>query len=246
MSDEEAMMMLMAMLGAMEEQEELAAESVDPYIGVKFEMTGSIVQGMPMTAEQLGCAGDYVIFHADGSAELVMSGIPVQNRGWTRGPVTVLGEEYEDGFSIDYYTTIYNFAISADGGLLMDYFGMLRTYEKVNGEAAQNAAPAADPYVDKKFLCTGSIVQGMPMTAEQLGCAGDYVIFNADGSAELVLSGIPVQNLGWTRGPVTVLGESYEDGFSIDYYTTIYNFAISEEGGLLMDYFGMLRTYEAE
>jgi len=55
-----------------------------------------------------------------------------------------------------------------------------------------------------------------------------------------------VQNLGWTRGPVTVLGESYEDGFSIDYYTTIYNFAISEEGGLLMDYFGMLRTYEAE
>jgi len=45
---------------------------------------------------------------------------------------------------------------------------------------------------------------------------------------------------------VTVLGESYEDGFSIDYYTTIYNFAISEEGGLLMDYFGMLRTYEAE
>ncbi len=244
MSDEEAMMLLMAMLGAMEEQEELAAESVDPYIGVKFEMTGSIVQGMVLTAEQLGCAGDYVIFNADGSAKLVMGGIDVQTLGWTRGAVTVLGEEYEDGFSIDYYGTYYNFAITEEG-LLLDYFGMLRTYERADGESAPSAAaPVADPYVDKKFLCTGSIVQGMKLSAEQLGCAGDYVIFNADGSVELVMSSIPVQTLGWKRGTVNVAGVEYE-GFAVDYYGTIYNFATTEEG-LLLDYFGMVRTYEAE
>ncbi len=244
MSDEEAMMLLMAMLGAVEEQEELAAESVDPYIGVKFEMTGSIVQGMVLTAEQLGCAGDYVIFNADGSAKLVMGGIDVQTLGWKRGAVTVLGEEYEDGFSIDYYGTYYNFAITEEG-LLLDYFGMLRTYERADGESAPSAAaPVADPYVDKKFLCTGSIVQGMKLSAEQLGCAGDYVIFNADGSAELVMSGIPVQTLGWTRGTVNVAGVEYE-GFAVDYYGTIYNFATTEDG-LLLDYFGMVRTYEAE
>ena len=173
-----------------------------------------------------------------------MGGIDVQTLGWKRGAVTVLGEEYEDGFSIDYYGTYYNFAVT-ETGLLMDYFGMLRTYERADGEAAPAAdAPAADPYVDKKFLCTGSIVQGMKLSAEQLGCAGDYVIFNADGSAELVMSGIQVQNLGWKRGTVNVLGTDY-DGFSIDYYGTIYNYAITENG-LLMDYFGMVRTYEAE
>ena len=241
MSEEEQLLALLAALAELEEQEN-AAESGDPYIGVKFEMTGSIVQGMQLTAEQLGCAGDYVIFNADGSAKLVMGGIDVQTLGWKRGAVTVLGEEYEDGFSIDYYGTYYNFAVT-ETGLLMDYFGMLRTYERADGEAAADA-PAADPYVDKKFLCTGSIVQGMKLTAEQLGCAGDYVIFNADGSAELVMSGIQVQNLGWKRGTVNVLGTDY-DGFSIDYYGTIYNYAITEDG-LLMDYFGMVRTYEAE
>ena len=47
------------------------------------------------------------------------------------------------------------------------------------------------------------------------------------------MSGITVQNLGWKRGTVNVLGTDY-DGFSIDYYGTIYNYAITEEG-LLMD-----------
>ncbi|MBR5547952.1 MAG: leucine-rich repeat protein [Clostridia bacterium] len=244
MSDEEAMALLMAMMGAMEEEEEPADESSDSCIGVKFRMTGAIVQGMTLTADQLGCAGDYVIFNADGSAELVMGGINVQTLGWKRGTVNVLGTEYEDGFSIDYYGTYYNFAVTEEG-LLMDYFGMLRTYERADGEAAPSAAaPAADPYVGKKFLCTGSIVQGMKLSAEQLGCAGDYVIFNADGSTELVMSGIQVQTLGWTRGTVNVAGVEYE-GFAVDYYGTIYNFATTEDG-LLLDYFGMVRTYEAE
>lgn len=244
MSDEEAMALLMAMMGALEEEEEPADQSSDSHIGVKYAMTGAIVQGMKLNAEQLGCAGDYVIFNADGSAELVMGGINVQTLGWKRGTVNVLGTEYEDGFSIDYYGTYYNFAITKEG-LLMDYFGMLRTYEKMEGETAPSAAvPAADPYVDKRFLCTGAIVQGMKLTAEQLGCAGDYVIFNADGSVELVMSGIPVQTLGWKRGTVNVAGVDYE-GFSVDYYGTIYNFATTEEG-LLLDYFGMVRTYEAE
>ena len=243
MSEEEQLLALLAALAELEEQEN-AAESSDPYIGVKFQLTGAIVQGMTLTADQLGCAGDYVIFNVDGSVELVMGGIDVQTLGWKRGTVNVLGEEYADGFSIDYYGTYYNFAVT-ENGLLMDYFGMLRTYERADSEADTSAAaPAADPYVDKKFLCTGSIVQGMKLSAEQLGCAGDYVIFNADGSAELVMSGITVQNLGWKRGTVNVAGVDYE-GFTVDYYGTIYNFATTEEG-LLLDYFGMVRTYEAE
>ena len=156
----------------------------------------------------------------------------------------MLGVEYEDGFTIDYYGTYYNFAVT-ENGLLLDYFGMLRTYERAEGAAAQPAAAAEDPYIGKKFLCTGSIVQGMKLSAAQLGCAGDYVIFNADGSAELIMSGIPVKTLGWKRGTVNVLGVEYEDGFTIDYYGTNYNFAVTEEG-LLLDYFGMLRTYEME
>ena len=137
MSEEEQMLALLALLAEMEGMDMTEGEGAEPveqtesgdlYIGVKFEMTGSIVQGVQLSAAQLGCAGDYVIFNADGSAELVMSGIPVQTLGWTRGPVTMLGEEYEDGFTIDYYGTYYNFAITEEG-LLLDYFGMLRTYE---------------------------------------------------------------------------------------------------------------------
>ena len=138
MSEEEQMMALLALLAEMEGMDmseggdagsAAAVESGDPYIGVKFVMTGSVVQGIHLSAAQLGCEGDYVIFNADGSAELFMSGISVQTLGWTRGPVTMLGVEYEDGFTIDYYTTDYNFAITEEG-LLMDYFGMLRTYER--------------------------------------------------------------------------------------------------------------------
>jgi len=132
MSEEEMLAALLAALAEMEETEgetASASESGDAYIGVKFNMTGSIVQGIHLSAAQLGCAGDYVIFNADGSAELVMSGIPVQTLGWTRGKVNVLGVEYEDGFTIDYYGTYYNFAVTEEG-LLMDYFGMLRTYER--------------------------------------------------------------------------------------------------------------------
>ena len=250
-SEEDALLALLAMMGDIAEYElntgdetAQAESSADPYIGVKFEMTGAIVQGIQLTAQQLGCAGDYVVFNADGSATLVMSGIDVQTLGWKRGKVNVLGVEYEDGFTIDYYGTYYNFAVTEEG-LLLDYFGMLRTYERAEGAAAQPAAAAEDPYIGKKFLCTGSIVQGIQLTAAQLGCAGDYVVFNADGSAELVMSGIPVQTLGWKRGKVNVLGVEYEDGFTIDYYGTYYNFAVTEEG-LLLDYFGMLRTYEKE
>jgi len=132
MSEEEMLAALLAALAEMEETEgetASASESGDAYIGVKFNMTGSIVQGIHLSAAQLGCAGDYVIFNADGSAELVMSGIDVQTLGWTRGKVNVLGAEYEDGFTIDYYGTHYNFAVTEEG-LLMDYFGMLRTYER--------------------------------------------------------------------------------------------------------------------
>jgi hypothetical protein len=138
MSEEEQLLALLAMLAEMEELEmmeeagtEPAAEAAsgDPYVGVKFVMTGSVVQGIHLSAAQLGCAGDYVIFNADGSAELFMSGISVQTLGWTRGPVTMLGVEYEDGFTIDYYGTYYNFAITEEG-LLLDYFCMLRTYER--------------------------------------------------------------------------------------------------------------------
>lgn len=126
-SDEEALMLLMAMMGAMEEeQEEPADETAAPFVGVKFELTGAVVQGITLTAEQLNCAGDYVIFNADGSADLVMSGIPIQTLGWKQGIVNVLGTDYE-GVAIDYYGTPYNFAFT-ETGLLMDYFGMLRTY----------------------------------------------------------------------------------------------------------------------
>ena len=69
MSEEEQLMMLLAMLAEMEGGEEAPEENADPYIGVKFQMTGAVMQGMTLTAEQLGCAGDYVIFNADGSAD---------------------------------------------------------------------------------------------------------------------------------------------------------------------------------
>ena len=126
MSDEEllALLELLAQMEGIEGETapevEPAPEGEDPYIGVKYVLTGASINGINLSAEQLNAAGDYVIFNADGSAKLVMGGIDVQNRGWKRGPVTVLGVEYEDGFSIDYYTTIYNFAISEEGGLLMD------------------------------------------------------------------------------------------------------------------------------
>ena len=181
-----------------------------------------------------------LILNQDGTCAMEMMG-EAEPGVWTMedGRAYVMGDE----ISIDAAGQL----VMLSAGMTFVRSGDSAAVEETGAEAnpvVEDDAQTGDPYVGVKFEMTGSIVQGITMTAAQLGCAGDYVIFNADGSAELVMSGIPVQTLGWKRGTVNVLGTDY-DGFCIDYYGTYYNFAITEEG-LLLDYYGMLRIYEME
>ena len=136
--------------------------------------------------------------------------------------------------------------IDGNGNLVMASAGMVFT--KVGGSAApaDGAQPqqGGDPYVGRKYVLTGAAINGINLSAEQLNAAGDYVIFNADGSVELFMGGRFVETLGWTRGKVSVVGAEH-DGFSVDYYGTIYNFGITGDG-LVLDYFGTPRFYEPE
>lgn len=130
---------------------------------------------------------------------------------------------------------------------LMALMGQMEGMEgDVNVGDAKPASPAAgnDDYIGTKFVLTGASINGINLSAEQLNAAGDYVIFNADGSVELCMSDRMVQTLGWTRGKVNVVGAEH-DGFCVDYYGTYYNFGITGDG-LILDYFGTPRFYEPE
>mgnify|MGYP003292874718 CR=1 FL=1 len=116
--------------------------------------------------------------------------------------------------------------------------------DAAEGETAPQSEEGGDPYIGKKFVLVGASINGINLTAEQLNAAGDYVIFNADGSVELFMSDRMVETLGWTRGTVTVVGAEH-DGFCVDYYGTYYNFGITGDG-LMLDYFGTPRFYEPE
>ena len=116
--------------------------------------------------------------------------------------------------------------------------------DAAEGETTPRPEEGGDPYIGKKFVLVGASINGINLSAEQLNAAGDYVIFNADGSVELFMSDRMVETLGWTRGTVTVVGAEH-DGFCVDYYGTYYNFGITGDG-LMLDYFGTPRFYEPE
>ena len=72
MSDEEMLLALLEMMNQMEGEDNVEAGTnadEDFYIGRKFVMTGAVISGINLSADQLNAAGDYVIFNADGSVK---------------------------------------------------------------------------------------------------------------------------------------------------------------------------------
>jgi len=262
MSDEE-LLALLALLAQMEGSEgetapevETAPEGEDPYIGVKYVLTGASINGINLSAEQLNAAGDYVIFNADGSVELCMSDRMVETLGWTRGPVTVMGAEH-DGFCVDYYGTYYNFGITGDG-LMLDYFGTPRFYEAEGGAAEENVAepaatevpaptdePAAgfssyEDYMDIKFVAKTYTSFGNTLDASTLG-AEYAVTFHANGTCDFVMAGVPASGLSWGLQEVAV-GLNKTDAFVINYYGVTYN-CLPTAAGFDMDFYGTMNLH---
>ncbi len=181
----------------------------------------------------LGGMAMNLILNQDGTCAMEMMG-ETEPGVWTMedGKAYVMGDEI---------------TIDGNGNLVITSAGMAFTKTDGNtasGEGAAQPMQSDDPYIGKKFVLVGASINGINLSAEQLNAAGDYVIFNADGSVELFMSDRFVETLGWTRGKVSVVGAEH-DGFCVDYYGTYYNFGITGDG-LMLDYFGTPRFYEPE
>lgn len=259
MTEEEQLLALLAMMNQMDnegsqngdDEDPLAptepAQSGDPYIGRKFLMTGTMINGIQLTAAQLGAEGDYIIFNADGSAELFMGGRMIDNRGWKRGTVTVVGAEYE-GFCVDYYGTMYNFGIVEDG-LLLDYFGTPRLYEAESAPAPAEPAAPTEPeapvslHLDRTFkLTTASTVYAGQLFPVDVAAYGEYnVRLGSDGSVKFVQSGLelPADCLSWATNADGAYVVSYGVGGVV-----MMEYTFKPVGNALeMDYYGVTMTF---
>jgi len=92
-------------------------------------------------------------------------------------------------------------------------------------------ALAADVY-----LYIGDII----MDASMLG-AEYAVVFHENGLADFTLAGTTIQNLPWGLQKVPV-GLSTVDAFSINYYSTMFNAALTDSG-FDMDYYGTMTLH---
>jgi len=258
MTDEE-LLALLEMLAQMEGEDNGdmgTAANDDSYIGRKFVMTGAVINGINLSADQLNAAGDYVIFNADGSVELFMGDRLVETLGWTRGTMNIAGQEY-DGFIVDYYGTIYNFGI-APYGLAFDYFGTVRMYEPEGGmpteqpqataepeTSVETEAPAAmfnsyEDYMDIKFVAKTYTSFGTVQDASTLG-AEYAVTFHANGTCEYVMAGINTPGLTWGLKEVA-MGLTKTEAFVINYYGVNYN-CIPTGTGFDMDFYGTMNLH---
>ena len=228
----------------------------DFYIGRKFVMTGAVINGINLSADQLNAPNDYVIFNADGSVELFMGDRLVETLGWTRGSMNIAGQDY-DGFIVDYYGTIYNFGI-APYGLAFDYFGTVRTYEPEGGMPTEHSQATAEPemptateapsatfssyedYMDIKFVAKTYTSFGTVQDASTLG-AEYAVTFHANGTCEFVMAGINTPGLTWGLQEVA-MGLTKMEAFVINYYGVNYN-CIPTETGFNMDFYGTMNLH---
>ncbi len=258
MTDEEllALLELLAQMEGEDNGDVGTAANDDSYIGRKFVMTGAVINGINLSADQLNAAGDYVIFNADGSVELFMGDRLVETLGWTRGTMNIAGQEYE-GFIVDYYGTIYNFGI-APYGLAFDYFGTVRMYEPEGGMPSEQPQVTAEPetsaepevpaamfnsyedYMDIKFVAKTYTSFGTVQDASTLG-AEYAVTFHANGTCEFVMAGINTPGLTWGLQEVA-MGLTKTEAFVINYYGVNYN-CIPTGTGFDMDFYGTMNLH---
>lgn len=88
-------------------------------------------------------------------------------------------------------------------------------------------------YLNTKFVCAQYTVSGFTLDADTLG--SEYsLFFREDGTADLILGGIPLENLPYTIN---------EDGvYAVNYYGTFYN-CTPTETGFDMDYYGTMTLH---
>ena len=241
MSDEEMLLALLALMGQMEGMEGGEEESVpanDTIFG-RWEDKAKYVDVYKDGRIEMTYKSDGYVSHM---AWKNVDGVPTGSDGlWKGMPIVV-----ENGnlvITMDTYYQEFTYVGEAPNEVVES---VQPVEGDVNDGDVKPAAPAAgnDDYIGTKFVLTGASINGINLSAEQLNAAGDYVIFNADGSVELCMSDRMVQTLGWTRGKVNVVGAEH-DGFCVDYYGTYYNFGITGDG-LILDYFGTPRFYEPE
>ncbi len=256
-SEEEALLALLAMMGDIAEYELNTGDSALPehlqgYVG-EWYMVYMNFGGMSGNPKKvLGLDSKFTV-NADGTASV---GFPIDKSG----------EWYEEDGNVYFGEEGMPLTLLSDGCLqygsqLGGYFVFSKdanaTWEPTAGQAmtlapgvsnipgttagAQSAGFAKmEDRLEKKFVAKSYTSFGQTMDASMLG-AEYAVVFHENGLADFTLAGTTIQSLPWGLQKVPV-GLSTVDAFSINYYGTMFNAALTDSG-FDMDYYGTMTLH---
>lgn len=256
-SEEDALLALLAMMGDIAEYELNTGDSALPehlqgYVG-EWYMVYMNFGGMSGNPKKvLGLDSKFTV-NADGTASV---GFPIDKSG----------EWYEEDGNVYFGEEGMPLTLLSDGCLqygsqLGGYFVFSKdpnaTWEPTAGQAmtlapgvsnipgatagAQSAGFAKmEDGLEKKFVAKSYTSFGQTMDASMLG-AEYAVVFHENGLADFTLAGTTIQSLPWGLQKVPV-GLSTVDAFSINYYGTMFNAALTDSG-FDMDYYGTMTLH---
>ena len=252
MSEDEQLLALLAALAAMEGEESGLPEHLQGYVG-EWYMVYMNFGGMSGHPKQvLGLDSKFTV-NEDGTASV---GFPIDKSG----------EWYEEDGNVYFGEEGMPLTLLSDGCLqygsqLGGYFVFSKdanaTWEPTAGQAmtlapgvsnipgatagAQSAGFAKmEDRLEKKFVAKSYTSFGQTMDASMLG-AEYAVVFHENGLADFTLAGTTIQSLPWGLQKVPV-GLSTVDAFSINYYGTMFNAALTDNG-FDMDYYGTMTLH---
>ena len=256
-SEEKALLALLAMMGDIAEYEMNTGDSALPehlqgYVG-EWYMVYMNFGGMSGNPKKvLGLDSKFTV-NEDGTASV---GFPIDKSG----------EWYEEDGNVYFGEEGMPLTLLSDGCLqygsqLGGYFVFSKdanaTWEPTAGQAmtlapgvsnipgatagAQSAGFARmEDRLEKKFVAKTYTSFGQTMDASMLG-AEYAVVFHENGLADFTLAGTTIQSLPWGLQKVPV-GLSTVDAFSINYYGTMFNAALTDTG-FDMDYYGTMTLH---
>ncbi len=252
MSEDEQLLALLAALAAMEGEESGLPEHLQGYVG-EWYMVYMNFGGMSGHPKKLLGLDSKFTVNEDGTASV---GFPIDKSG----------EWYEEDGNVYFGEEGMPLTLLSDGCLqygsqLGGYFVFSKdanaTWAPTAGQAmtlapgvsnipgatagAQSAGFARmEDRLEKKFIAKSYTSFGQTMDASMLG-AEYAVVFHENGLADFTLAGTTIQSLPWSLQKVPV-GLSTVDAFSINYYGTMFNAALTD-AGFDMDYYGTMTLH---
>ena len=252
MSEDEQLLAFLAALAAMEDGESALPEHLQGYVG-EWYMVYMNFGGMSGHPKKLLGLDSKFTVNEDGTAAV---GFPIDKSG----------EWYEEDGNVYFGEEGMPLTLLSDGCLqygsqLGGYFVFSKdpnaTWEPTAGQAMTLAPgvsniPGAtaggqaagfakmEDRLEKKFVAKSYTSFGQTMDASMLG-AEYAVVFHENGLADFTLAGTTIQSLPWGLQKVPV-GLSTVDAFSINYYGTMFNAALTD-AGFDMDYYGTMTLH---